>query len=494
MLDRPTPELSRIALKRPDLFREQGFINGVWLDADDHSAITVTNPANGRPLGTVPKMGKAETERAVSAAHAAFPAWRAKTGKERSAILRKWFELMLKHQDDLGRLMTAEQGKPLSEGKGEVAYAAGFFEWFAEEAKRIYGDVIPSHAADKRLMVFKEPVGVVAAITPWNFPAAMITRKAGAALAAGCTMLVKPAGETPYSALALAVLAEEAGMPKGVFNVLTGSAREIGAVMTGDPRVRKVTFTGSTEVGKILLKQCADTVKKVSMELGGNAPFIVFDDADLDAAVEGAIASKYRNTGQTCVCANRIYVQAGVYDAFAEKLAAKVATLRIGDGLDGPTELGPLINMAAVEKVEEHIADATSLGARVLSGGKRHALGGSFFEPTIITGITSAMKVAREETFGPLAPLFRFETDDEVIKAANDTEFGLASYVFTRDLARFFRVSEKLEYGMVAVNTGLMSTEVAPFGGMKESGLGREGSKYGIDDYLEIKYVCVGGI
>jgi succinate-semialdehyde dehydrogenase / glutarate-semialdehyde dehydrogenase len=494
MLDRPTPELARISLKRPDLFREQCYIDGHWIDADKGGTIAVTNPATGLLIGTVPKMAGEETERAVAAAHAAFPAWRKKTGKERAAILRKWYELMLVHQDDLGRLMTAEQGKPLTEGKGEVSYAAGFFEWFGEEAKRVYGDTIPGHAADKRLLVFKEPVGVVAAITPWNFPAAMITRKAGAALAAGCTMLVKPAAETPYSALALAVLAEEAGVPKGVFNVLTGSAREIGAVMTSDPRVRKVTFTGSTEVGKILLRQCADTVKKVSMELGGNAPFIVFDDADLDAAVEGAIASKYRNTGQTCVCANRIYVQAGVYDVFAEKLGSKVAAMRVGDGLAGPTELGPLINMAAVVKVEEHIADALAGGAKVVSGGKRHALGGNFFEPTIITGITKAMKVAREETFGPLAPLFRFDTEDEVIKAANDTEFGLASYVYTRDLARFFRVSEALEYGMVAVNTGLMSTEVAPFGGMKESGLGREGSKYGIDDYLEVKYVCVGGV
>jgi succinate-semialdehyde dehydrogenase / glutarate-semialdehyde dehydrogenase len=494
MLDRPTPELTRVALKRPDLFREQAYIDGAWIDADGSGTITVTNPATGKPLGTVPKMGTAETTRAVAAAHAAYPGWRAKTGKERANILRKWFNLIMAHQDDLGRLMTAEQGKPLAEGKGEVGYAASFIEWFAEEAKRVYGDTIPGHMADKRLMVIKEPVGVVAAITPWNFPAAMITRKAGAALAAGCTMLVKPAGETPYSALALAVLAEEAGIPKGVFNVLTGSAREIGAVMTGDPRVKKVTFTGSTEVGKILLKQCADTVKKVSMELGGNAPFIVFDDADLDAAVEGAIASKYRNTGQTCVCANRLLVQAGVYDVFAEKLAARVAKMAIGDGLEGPTEQGPLINMAAVEKVEEHIADATAHGARVLSGGKRHALGGTFFEPTILTGVTSAMKVAREETFGPLAPLFRFESEAEAIRMANDTEFGLASYVYTRDLARFFRVSEGLEYGMVGINTGLISTEVAPFGGMKESGLGREGSKYGIDDYLEVKYICVGGV
>jgi succinate-semialdehyde dehydrogenase / glutarate-semialdehyde dehydrogenase len=494
MLDRPTPELARVALKRADLFREQAYIDGAWVDADSASTITVTNPANGKPLGTVPKMGKAETERAVAAAHAAYPAWRAKTGKERANILRAWFNLIMKHQDDLGRLMTAEQGKPLAEGKGEVAYAASFIEWFAEEAKRVYGDTIPGHMTDKRIMVIKEPVGVVAAITPWNFPAAMITRKAGAALAAGCTMLLKPAGETPYSALALAVLAEEAGIPKGVFNVLTGAAREIGAVMTGDPRVKKVTFTGSTEVGKVLLKQCAETVKKVSMELGGNAPFIVFDDADLDAAVEGALASKYRNTGQTCVCANRLLVQAGVYDAFAAKLRAKVEAFRIGDGLEGPTEQGPMINMAAVEKVEEHIADATAHGAKVLSGGKRHALGGTFFEPTILTGVTTSMKVAKEETFGPLAPLFKFDSEAEAIKMANDTEFGLASYVYTRDLARFFRVSEQLEYGMVGVNTGIISTEVAPFGGMKESGLGREGSKYGIDDYLEVKYICVGGV
>jgi succinate-semialdehyde dehydrogenase/glutarate-semialdehyde dehydrogenase len=498
MLDRPaaspTPEAARIALRRPDLLRQQGLIDGAFVDARSGETIPVTNPANGALIGAVPKMGEEETRQAVDAANAALPGWRARTAKDRAAILRRWFEAIMANQQDLARLMTAEQGKPLAESMGEIAYAASFIEWFAEEAKRIYGDTIPGHAPDKRIMVVKQPVGVVAAITPWNFPAAMITRKAGAALAAGCTMLLKPATETPFSAIALGVLAVEAGVPNGVFNVLTGAARAIGGVMTADPRVRKLTFTGSTEVGKILLRQCADTVKKVSMELGGNAPFIVFDDADLDAAVEGAIASKYRNTGQTCVCANRFLVQAGVYQEFAERLAARVSGLRIGDGLAGPTDQGPLINMAAVEKVEEHIADAAEHGARVFVGGRRHALGGTFFEPTILTGVTGAMKVAREETFGPLAPLFRFETEAEAIRMANDTEFGLASYLYTRDLGRFFRVSEALEYGMVGVNTGLISTEVAPFGGMKESGLGREGSKYGVEDYLETKYVCVGGV
>jgi succinate-semialdehyde dehydrogenase / glutarate-semialdehyde dehydrogenase len=494
MKSKTSHPIDRVALKRADLFRLQAYINGRWIDAGNKATIEVHNPATASLLGTVPNMGAEEAIEAVTAAHLALPAWIAKTGKERAAILRNWFNLIMAHQDDLARLMTAEQGKPLAEAKGEVAYAASFIEWFAEEAKRVYGDTIPSATSDKRMMAIKQPVGVVAAITPWNFPAAMITRKAGAALAAGCTMVVKPAAETPYSALALTVLAEEAGVPKGVFNVLTGDAQQIGAVLTGDPRVRKVTFTGSTAVGKLLLKQCADTVKKVSMELGGNAPFIVFEDADLDAAVEGAMASKYRNTGQTCVCANRMLVHANVYDVFASKLAARVAALKIGDGLIGPTEQGPLINMKAVAKIEEHIADAIAKGARILTGGKRHALGGTFFEPTILTGVTPAMKVAKEETFGPLAPLFKFETEAEAIEMANDTEFGLASYVYTRDLGRYFRVSEKLEYGMVGVNTGLISTELAPFGGMKESGLGREGSKYGIEDYLEIKLICVGGI
>mgnify|MGYP003624288768 FL=1 len=476
------------------LFRQQCYINGAWTDADSGETIDVTNPATGEKLGTVPKMGAAETKRAIEAANAAWPAWRAKTAKERAQILRKWFELMMANQDDLGTLMTAEQGKPLAEAKGEVAYAASFIEWFGEEGKRAYGDTIPQHGADKRIVVIKEPVGVVAAITPWNFPAAMITRKAGPALAAGCPIVIKPATETPFSALAMAELAERAGVPKGIVNVITGAAREIGGEMTGNPIVRKLTFTGSTEVGKILMKQCADTVKKVSMELGGNAPFIVFDDADLDAAVTGAMASKYRNTGQTCVCANRIYVQAGVYDDFVAKLSKAVSAMTVGDGLKGETQQGPLINMAGVEKVEEHLADATSKGAKIAVGGKRHALGGTFFEPTIITEVTQDMKVAKEETFGPLAPIFRFNTDEEVIQWANDTEFGLAAYFYSRDIGRVWKTAEALEYGIVGINEGIISTEVAPFGGMKESGVGREGSKYGIDDYLETKYLCMGGI
>tara|TARA_R110000868_G_scaffold228684_1_gene481619 strand:- start:2354 stop:3808 length:1455 start_codon:yes stop_codon:yes gene_type:complete len=476
------------------LFRQQCYINGAWTDADSGDSIDVTNPATGEKLGTIPKMGTAETKRAIEAANAAWPAWRAKTAKERAQILRKWFELMMANQDDLGTLMTAEQGKPLAEAKGEVAYAASFIEWFGEEGKRAYGDTIPQHGADKRIVVIKEPVGVVAAITPWNFPAAMITRKAGPALAAGCPIVIKPATETPFSALAMAELAERAGVPKGIVNVITGASREIGGEMTGNPIVRKLTFTGSTEVGKILMKQCADTVKKVSMELGGNAPFIVFDDADLDAAVAGAMASKYRNTGQTCVCANRIYVQAGVYDDFVAKLSKAVSAMTVGDGLKGETQQGPLINMAGVEKVEEHLADATSKGAKIVVGGKRHALGGTFFEPTIVTEVTQDMKVAKEETFGPLAPIFRFNTDEEVIKWANDTEFGLAAYFYSRDIGRVWKTAEALEYGIVGINEGIISTEVAPFGGMKESGVGREGSKYGIDDYLETKYLCMGGI
>ena len=476
------------------LFRQQCYINGAWTDADSGDSIDVTNPATGEKLGTVPKMGAAETKRAIEAANAAWPAWRAKTAKERAQILRKWFELMMANQDDLGTLMTAEQGKPLAEAKGEVAYAASFIEWFGEEGKRTYGDTIPQHGADKRIVVIKEPVGVIAAITPWNFPAAMITRKAGPALAAGCPIVIKPATETPFSALAMAELAERAGVPKGIVNVITGASREIGGEMTGNPIVRKLTFTGSTEVGKILMKQCADTVKKVSMELGGNAPFIVFDDADLDAAVAGAMASKYRNTGQTCVCANRIYVQAGVYDDFVAKLSKAVSAMTVGDGLKGETQQGPLINMSGVEKVEEHLADATSKGAKIVVGGKRHALGGTFFEPTIVTEVTQDMKVAKEETFGPLAPIFRFNTDEEVIKWANDTEFGLAAYFYSRDIGRVWKTAEALEYGIVGINEGIISTEVAPFGGMKESGVGREGSKYGIDDYLETKYLCMGGI
>jgi len=483
-----------VKLADTKLFRQQAYVAGQWSDADGGDTIAVNNPATDETLGTVPKMGAAETRRAIDAAAAAYPEWRAKTGKERAGILRRWFELMMENQDDLGVLMTAEQGKPLAEAKGEVAYAASFIEWFGEEAKRVYGDTIPSHAADKRIMVLKEPIGVTAAITPWNFPAAMITRKAGAALAAGCPMVIKPASQTPFSALALAELGERAGIPAGVLSVLTGSAAEIGGEMTSNPTVRKLSFTGSTQIGKKLMAQSAGTMKKLSLELGGNAPFIVFDDADLDAAVEGAIASKYRNTGQTCVCANRLLVQDGVYDAFAEKLGQAVAKLRVGNGLEGETEQGPLIDMAAVEKVEEHVADALGKGARLVMGGARHALGGTFYEPTVLADVTPAMLVSKEETFGPLAPLYRFKTDDEALAMANDTEFGLASYFYSRDIGRIWRVSEGLEYGIVGINTGLISTEVAPFGGIKESGLGREGSKYGIEDYLEIKYLCVGGI
>jgi succinate-semialdehyde dehydrogenase/glutarate-semialdehyde dehydrogenase len=483
-----------LKLEDPSLLRSQCFVNGAWVDAESSATLAVRNPATGEELGTVPALDGAATEKAVAAAHAAFPAWAAKTAKERAVILRRWHDLILLNADDLARLMTAEQGKPLAESKGEIAYAASFVEWFAEEAKRVYGDVIPGHQADKRILVLRQPVGVVAAITPWNFPAAMITRKVAPALAAGCTVICKPATQTPFSALALAELAARAGMPAGTFNVVTGPAREIGAVLTGDARVRKLSFTGSTEIGKLLMAQCAKTMKKLSLELGGNAPFIVFDDADLDAAVAGAIASKYRNTGQTCVCANRLLVQAGVYDAFAEKLVAAVKTLRVGDGLAGATEQGPLIDQAALKKVEEHVLDATARGARIAAGGRRHALGGTFYEPTVLTGVTRAMMLAREETFGPVAPLFRFETEQEAIAMANDTEFGLASYLYTRDLARSWRVSEALEYGIVGLNTGLISTEVAPFGGVKESGTGREGSKYGILEYTELKYICVGGI
>ena len=481
-------------LKDPKLLRELCFIDGAWLGADDGGALDVKNPATAEKLGSIPNMGAAETRRAIAAAAAALPAWKARTAKERAVILRRWFDLLLEHQDDLATLMTAEQGKPLAESKIEIQYAASFIEWFAEEAKRLYGDIIPGHQNDKRIMVLRQPVGVVAAITPWNFPAAMITRKAGPALAAGCTLVCKPATQTPYSAFALAELADRAGVPKGVFNVITGSAAAIGGEMTDNRAVRKLTFTGSTEVGKKLMAQCAGTVKKLSLELGGNAPFIVFDDADLDAAVLGALASKYRNTGQTCVCANRLLIQAGVYDEFAKKLKAAVAQLRVGDGLAGVTDQGPLIDAKAVTKVEEHIADALAQGAKVLLGGKRHALGGSFFEPTILTDVTPKMLIAREETFGPVAPLFKFSTEAQAIAMANDTEFGLAAYIYTRDLARSWRVSEAVEYGIVGLNTGIISTEAAPFGGVKESGMGREGSKYGILDYTEIKYVCVGGI
>ena len=483
-----------LKLKDPTLLKQHCYLNGQWLAADNGAVIDVTNPANGEKLGTIPRMGTDETRRAIEAANSALPAWRAKTAKERSSILRRWFELMMANQEDLAIIMTAEQGKPLAESKGEIVYAASFIEWFAEEGKRIYGDTIPGHTADKRIVVIKEPIGVCAAITPWNFPAAMITRKAGPALAAGCTMVVKPATATPFSALALAELGERAGIPAGVFSVITGSAAAIGTEMTANPIVRKLTFTGSTEIGKQLMVQCAATVKKVSLELGGNAPFIVFDDADLDAAVEGAIASKYRNTGQTCVCTNRLLVQDGVYEAFTEKLSAAVSKMRVGNGLLGDFQQGPLIDMASVEKVEEHIADAVAKGARIALGGARHELGGSFFQPTILCDVTPQMLVAKEETFGPVAPIFRFTTDAEAIQMANDTEFGLASYFYTRDISRVWRVAEALEYGMVGINTGLVSTEVAPFGGVKESGIGREGSKYGIEEFIEVKYLCIGGI
>jgi succinate-semialdehyde dehydrogenase/glutarate-semialdehyde dehydrogenase len=482
-------------LNDPNLFRQQCYVNGAWIDAASEKTVPVTNPATGERLGSVPNMVAADTRQAIEAAQAALRAWRALTGKERAEVLREWFELMMIHQQDLAVLMTLEQGKPLVESQGEIVYAASFIEWFAEEAKRVYGDTIPAPQTDRRIVVVKEPIGVCAAITPWNFPAAMITRKAAAALAAGCTMVVKPASQTPFSALALGELAERAGIPAGVLNVVTGSAKEIGGEMTASPLVRKLSFTGSTEIGKQLMVQCAGTMKKLSLELGGNAPFIVFDDADLDAAVEGAIASKYRNTGQTCVCANRLLVQDGVYEAFAEKLAEAVATgLKVGNGMESGVGQGPLIDEAALEKVEAHIADAIAKGARIALGGKRHALGGTFFQPTILTEVTADMAVAREETFGPVAPLFRFGSEREAIEMANATEFGLASYFFSRDIGRVWRVAEALEYGMVGINTGLISTEVAPFGGIKESGLGREGSKYGIDEYLEVKYLCVGGI
>lgn len=474
------------------LFRQQAYVNGAWADADSGEKLKVNNPATGEIIGGVPKMGATETRRAIEAADKALPAWRALTAKDRTNKLRKWFDLMMANQEDLARLMTLEQGKPLTESRSEIAYAASFLEWFGEEAKRVYGDMIPGHQADKRLMVLKQPIGVTAAITPWNFPSAMITRKAGPALAAGCTMVLKPASQTPYSALALAELAERAGIPKGVFNVVTGSAGEVGSELTGNPLVRKLTFTGSTEIGRQLMKECAKDIKKVSLELGGNAPFIVFDDADLDAATEGALISKYRNNGQTCVCANRLYIQDGIYDAFVEKLVAAVAKLNLGNGMDSGITTGPLIDAKAMTKVQEHIEDAVSKGARVAAGGKPHALGGTFFEPTVLVDVPRDAAVAKEETFGPLAPLFRFKDEAEVIAMANDTEFGLASYFYARDLSRVFRVSEALEYGIVGVNTGIISNEVAPFGGIKASGLGREGSKYGIEDYLEIKYICIG--
>jgi succinate-semialdehyde dehydrogenase / glutarate-semialdehyde dehydrogenase len=482
----------RSLLKDPSLLVGQAYVAGQWIDADDGSTFPVINPARGDVIAQVANLGRAETARAIAAADVARREWAARTGKERAGVMRKWFDLCMANQDDLGAILTAEMGKPLAEAKGEIAYGASFIEWFGEEAKRVYGETIPGHQRDKRIMVIKQPIGVAASITPWNFPNAMIARKVAPALAAGCGFVARPAAETPLSALALAVLAERAGVPAGVFSVITSKrSSDIGKEFCENPAIRKLTFTGSTEVGRILLKQAADQVLKCSMELGGNAPFIVFDDADLDAAVEGAMISKFRNNGQTCVCANRIYVQAGVYDAFAAKLSVAVGKLAIGDGLTAGVTTGPLINEDAVEKVEEHIADVLAGGGKIVTGGKRHALGGTFFEPTVVTGVTPQMKVANEETFGPLAPLFTFDTEEEVIRRANDTIFGLASYFYARDIGRITRVQEQLEYGMVGVNTGLISTEVAPFGGVKQSGLGREGSHHGMDDYMEMKYICL---
>ncbi len=484
-----------LTLNDPSLLKQQAYIDGAWCDADNGATIDVFNPATGALIGTVPKMGAAEARRAIDAGNAAWKAWRQLLAKDRAAILRRWHGLMLEHSNDLAIIMTAEQGKSLTEARGEIAYGASYIEWFAEEGKRIYGDMIPPSSPGRRIMVSKEPIGVCAAITPWNFPSAMITRKAGPALAAGCTMIVKPAELTPFSALALAELGIRAGIPAGVFNVITGNPVAIGGEFTSNPLVRKLSFTGSTAVGRLLMQQSASSIKKLSLELGGNAPFIVFNDADLDAAVEGAMASKYRNSGQTCVCVNRIYVQDEVYEAFSAKLVAAVQnSLKVGNGADDGVNQGPLINESAVRKVETQIADATGKGARILTGGKRHMLGGTFFEPTILADVNQGMQIAREETFGPVAPLFRFKTDDEVVAMANDTEFGLASYFYSRDIGRIFRVAEQLEYGMVGINTGILSSEVAPFGGVKQSGLGREGSKYGIEDYLVIKYWCIAGM
>lgn len=486
------PGLPALPLKDPKLFRQQCYVDGEWIDSK--KSFPVVNPATGARLGSVPDLGAAEARRAIEAAERAWPAWREKTAKERSALLRKWYELMMAAQEDLAQILTAEQGKPLAEARGEIAYGASFIEWFAEEAKRAYGDVIPSPWADKRAFVVKQPVGVAALITPWNFPNAMITRKAGPALAAGCTVVIKPAEQTPLSALAMAELAERAGIPKGVFNVITGDAPTIGAELTANPKVRKLSFTGSTEVGRILMRQSADTIKKLSLELGGNAPFIVFDDADVDAAVEGAIASKYRNAGQTCVCANRIYVQDGVYDAFATRLAEKVKGFKVGPGTEAGVVIGPLIDEQGLAKVERHVSDALSKGAKVKIGGKKHPQGGLFFEPTVITDVTPDMAVSHEETFGPVAPLIRFKTEEDAIRLANASEFGLAGYFYSRDIGRIWRVAERMETGMVGVNAGIISTEVAPFGGVKQSGLGREGSRYGLEEFLEAKYVLIGGI
>ncbi len=489
MLD-PNP----LGLADPDLFRQAGLIDGEWLQADGGGTIAVTDPSTGETIGHVPNMGTAETKRAIAAADAAFKGWRALTAGERAKPLRKLFELMIAHQDDLAKIMTAEQGKPLAEAKGEIVYAASFIEWFAEEGKRVYGDVIPPNNAGRRILVMKQPIGVFAAITPWNFPAAMLTRKMGPGWAAGCAGVVRPASNTPFSALALGVLAGRAGLPKGVCNIITGASAPIGEELCANPTVRKLSFTGSTGVGALLLAQCAPTIKKTSMELGGNAPFIVFDDADLDKAVDGAIAAKYRNAGQTCVCANRLLVQSGIHDRFAEALAARVAAMTVGDGREAGVTVGPMIDVKAVEKVEEHVADALAKGARLIIGGHRHAKGGSFYEPTILADVPRDALCFHEETFGPIAPLFRFDTEEQAIELANDSEFGLAAYFYTRDISRAFRVAEALETGIVGINEGLISTEVAPFGGVKSSGLGREGSKYGIDDYLEIKYIGIGGI
>jgi succinate-semialdehyde dehydrogenase / glutarate-semialdehyde dehydrogenase len=475
-----------------DFIRSRAYVDGKWCDADDGGTLSVTDPATGEQLATVPNMGAAETARAIAAADVALPAWRAMTAGARAKILRRLFDLMMANQDALGELLSREQGKPLAEAKGEIAYAASFIEWFAEEGKRAYGEVVPGHAPDRRIVCLKQPIGVVAAITPWNFPSAMITRKMGPALAAGCTMVLKPASATPLSALALAVLAEQAGVPAGVFSVVTGSARTIGGEMTRNPTVRKISFTGSTEVGRELMRQSADTIKKLSMELGGNAPFLVFDDADVDASVEGALISKFRNGGQTCVCTNRFYVQDGVYDDFVAKLAKRAGALKLGRGIDAGTEIGPLIDQAAVAKVEEHLADALAGGAKVLVGGSRSPLGRTWFEPTVVSGVTQRMMIAREETFGPLAGVIRFKHEADAIVLANDSEFGLASYFYARDLSRVWRVAEALEAGIVGINTGIISTEVAPFGGVKQSGLGREGSRHGLDDYMEIKYLCMG--
>jgi succinate-semialdehyde dehydrogenase/glutarate-semialdehyde dehydrogenase len=486
--------VSPLPLQDPSLFRQANCIDGKWVQAASGETIVVRNPATGEAIGEVPALSAAETRAAIEAADRALAGWSAMLAKDRAAILRKLNDLMLANAEDLGVIMTAEQGKPLAEAKGEIAYAASFIEWFAEEGKRIYGDTIPQNAKGRRILVLKQPIGVFAAITPWNFPAAMITRKAGPGWAAGCTGVIRPASQTPFSALALGVLAERAGMPAGVCNVITGPAGEMGGELTSNPLVKKLSFTGSTEVGAKLLAQCAPTIKKTSMELGGNAPFIVFDDADLDAAVVGAMASKYRNAGQTCVCANRILVQDGVYDAFAAKLKVAVEALKVGNGMDAGVTQGPLINADAVKKVEEHIADAVKRGASIVTGGQRHAIGGNFFQPTILANVPNSADIFREETFGPVAPLFRFKTEEEAIRMSNDTEFGLAAYFYARDVGRIFRVAEGLEYGIVGINEGIISTEVAPFGGMKSSGLGREGSKYGIEDYLEIKYLALGGI